>query len=193
MGKEKIIKILQILFVIMLIVVIFEYCVLIEKTNRKKSEGNILVRYSNGKTEKVEVSEEEIKQAFSDTVSFIYKYYSKANINQYNDIKFVYNKEDKKIERMYLNVNFDRYFIMTFPYGNSKIATISASLDRYKEYKDTFEGGASIQALYDVSNLPTNCGLASKEDNEILTKLLNDYNSRLSKKFYWQIETYRNY
>ena len=62
---------------------------------------------------------------------------------------------------MYLNVNFDRYFIMTYPYGKSAIATISTSLDRYK---DTFEGGASIQALYDAGNLPINCGLASKED-----------------------------
>lgn len=65
---------------------------------------------------------------------------------------------------MYLNVNFDRYFIMTYPYGKSAIATISASLDRYKEYKDTLEGGASIQALYDAGNLLINCGLASKED-----------------------------
>ena len=63
MGKEKIIKILQILFVIMLIVVIFEYCVLIEKTNRKKSEGNFgnngyvaNADFANGKkgTEKIQ-------------------------------------------------------------------------------------------------------------------------------------------
>ena len=125
-------------------------------------------------------------------MSSISHHYPNAKINQVNEIKLIYNYKENIIEYVYLFVNLDRYYMIVRSSGSPfGIASVKASLSRNGVYTDPWkETNGDNDLIFDINNLPPNCGLLTEENNEILVKIKNELNKGRNNTFYWTKKVY---
>lgn len=157
----------------------------------KQENGNMTMILRDGSKKDIYISEKDLKEKVNSLMYLISRHYSKANINQVNEIKIIYNYNENIIEYVYLSVNLDRYYrIKNFSVSNNfVIASVGASLSRNGVYTDKWkESNGDNSLIFDINNLSNNCGLLTEENNNILVKIKNELNSGRDKTFYWNIK-----
>lgn len=157
----------------------------------KQENGNMTMILRDGSKKDIYISEKDLKEKVNSLMYLISRHYSKANINQVNEIKIIYNYNENIIEYVYLSVNLDRYYrIKNFSVSNNfVIASVGASLSRNGVYTDKWkESNGDNSLIFDINNLSNNCGLLTEENNNILVKIKNELNNGRDRTFYWNIK-----
>lgn len=156
------------------------------------NKNNMTMELKDNKKKDVYINEEDLKAKTNNLMSSISHHYPNAKINQVNEIKLIYNYKENIIEYVYLFVNLDRYYMIVRSSGSPfGIASVKASLSRNGVYTDPWkETNGDNDLIFDINNLPPNCGLLTEENNEILVKIKNELNKGRNNTFYWTKKVY---
>lgn len=157
----------------------------------KQENGNMMMLLRDGSKKDISISEKDLKEKVNSLMYLISRYYSKAKINQVNEIKIIYNYNENIIEYVYLSVNLDRYYkVKNLDIPNNFVtASVEASLSRNGVYTDKWkESNGDNSLIFAVNNLSNNCGLLTEENNNVLVKIKNELNNGRDRTFYWNIK-----
>ncbi len=154
-----------------------------------QSKGNVTMQLKNDKSKQVTIKEKDVRDKANVLMEEIGRHYSGAAINQVNEIKLIYNYKEKTIEYIYLSVNLNRYYTIYNTNGTRfQIASVSASMSKNGTYVDSWKetSNGNNTFIFDINNLPSDCGLIQEDDDNVLVKIKNELNDGRDNTFYWR-------
>ena len=170
-----------IIFIIILVICLIIGAIAITNIDTLKSiiiKGNAVVVLKDNHTRRVNISKEELKEKVRIARSEIMSNYN-GKAGDVCSIYAIYNYKTNTIERVRIIVEY-KGGVRIYPQkGTSYIAyNVMGSIDKFGKYQDENITGDNLVSMYSISNLGENEGLLLKENNPILSDILNEINEK---------------